>query len=151
MPIPLSKYKESAERNRLKAMLKEWYGERDGALEINAHDKPIRLLNELNEEFLKSAFPSNTQYQIQLSSHWQEILSPQLAAMVNFSSLDDDGTLYLEVRHSAFLQDELQKTSDLLISRINEKLGAEVCKDVRFVPSGRNSYSRYGKYGKYGK
>ena len=148
MPIPLSKYKESAERDRLKAMLREWYGERDGALEINAHDKPIRLLNELNEEFLKSAFPSNMQYQIQLSSHWQEIISPQLAAMVSFSSLDDDGTLYLEVRHSAFLQDELLKTSDLLINRINEKLGADVCKEVRFVPTGRNSYSKYKKYGK---
>ena len=148
MPIPLSKYKESAERERLKSMLREWYGERDGALEINAHDKPIRLLNELNEEFLKSAFPPNMQYQIQLSSHWQEIISPQLAKMVSFSSLDDDGTIFLEVRHSAFLQDELLKTSDLLINRINEKLGAAVCKDVRFVPTGRTSYSRYRKYEK---
>lgn len=148
MPIPLSKYKEIAERNRMKAMLKEWYGERDGALEINAHDKPIKLLNELNEEFLKSAFPANMQYQFELSSRWQEIVTPQLAAMVSFSSLDDEGTLFLEVRHSAFLQDELLKTADLLLSRINEKLDADVCKDVRFVPSGRNSYSKYRKYGK---
>ncbi|MBR2723676.1 MAG: DUF721 domain-containing protein [Lentisphaeria bacterium] len=148
MPIPLSKYKEIAGREQLKKMLNEWYGERDGALQINAHDKPVRNLCELNEEFLKSAFPANMKYSVELSSHWQEIVSAPLAAMLNFSSLDDDGVLFLEVKHSAFLQEELLKSSDLLLGRINEKLGADVCKDVRFVPSGGNSYSKYKKSGK---
>lgn len=139
MAIPLSKYKEAAERERLKSMLKEWYGERDGALEINAHDKPICLLNELNEQLLKSVFSDNVNYQIELSSRWKEIVSPQIAAFIDFSSLSEDGILFLEVRHSAFLQDELLKSSDLIISRINEKLGANVCKEIKFVPSGRNS------------
>ena len=97
MPIPLSKYKESAERERLKSMLREWYGERDGSLEINAHDKPIRTLDELNQEMLQSAFPSNITQQIELSARWKEIVSPQFAALVNFSSLDENGVLFLEV------------------------------------------------------
>lgn len=148
MPIPLSKYKESAERDRMKAMLREWYGERDGALEIAGHDKPVRLLNELNEELLQAALPDNINHQIELSSHWAEIVSPQFAALVNFSSLNEEGILFLEVRHSAFLQDELLKSSDLLISRINEKIGKNICKEVRFVPSGRNSNCRNRKYGR---
>lgn len=142
MPIPLSKYKAMAARDTLKKILKEWYGERDGALEINAHDKPIKLLDEYNREFLQQAFPSNITLQIELSSRWQEIVSPQFAALVSFSSLNEQGVLFLEVRHSAFLQDELIKSADLLINRINSKMNQTVCKDIRFVPSGRSSFSR---------
>ena len=148
MPIPPSKYKEAAERERLKAMLKEWYGERDGTLEINGHDRKIRTINELNEDFLKNAIPSNIQSQIELAGRWKEIVSPQFAALVNFSSISEDGTVFLEIRHSAFLQDELLKSSDLLINRINSKLGKNVCKSIQFVPSGRSSYSRNKKIGK---
>lgn len=148
MPIPPSKYKEDAARSQLKQLLLEWYGESEGNLAITAHDKPIRTLDELNQELLQKAFPSNINQQIELSARWQEIVSPQFAALVNFSSLDDEGVLFLEVRHSAFLQDELQKSADLLINRINSKMNADVCKEIRFVPSGRNSFRTKRNSGK---
>ena len=147
MPIPPSKFKEAAARAQMKQILLEWYGERDGSLEINAHDKPIRTLDELNQEMLQSAFPSNITQQIELSARWKEIVSPQFAALVNFSSLDENGVLFLEVRHSAFLQDELIKSADLLINRINSKMNCDVCKEIRFVPSGRNSYRNKRNFG----
>jgi hypothetical protein len=142
MPIPPSKYKEAAERERLKTMLREWYGERDGNLEIVAHDKKIRTLNELNVEFISDAIPANVHNQIELAARWQEIVSPQFAALVAFSSINEEGILFLEVRHSAFLQDELLKSADLLIERINTKIGKNICKEIRFVPSGRNYYTK---------
>lgn len=152
MPIPPSKYKESTARATLKKILCEWYGERDGALEINAHDRNIQTLNELNETFLKDTIPQNIMQQIELSSRWQEIVSPQFAALVNFSSLDKDGVLYLEIRHSAFLQEELLKSADLLIERINNKTGQKICKEIRFVPSGRSSCpSKGNRWKKYEK
>lgn len=142
MPIPPSKYKESAERERLKAMLREWYGERDGKLEIVAHDKKIRTLNELNIEFISDAIPDNIQIQIELATRWKEIVSPQFAALAAFSSINEEGILFLEIRHSAFLQDELLKSADILIDRINSKIGKNICKEIRFVPSGRNYYTK---------
>lgn len=148
MPIPPSKYKESIARTQLKKILCEWYGERDGSLEINAHDKPIRTLDEINREMLSAAFPANINRQIELAARWKEIVSPQFAALINFSSLNDEGVLFLEVRHSAFLQDELLKSADLLINRINSKMRGIVCKEVRFVPSGRNSYRKTGNFGR---
>lgn len=148
MPIPPSKYKESVARAKLKQILCEWYGERDGSLEINAHDKPIKTLDELNRELLKHALPKNVNQQIELAARWQEIVSPQFAALVNFSSLNDEGVIFLEVRHSAFLQDELLKSADLLINRINSKMGSDICKEVRFVPSGRSSFRSKRSFGK---
>ena len=142
MPIPLSKIKAVAERERMKKMLREWYGERDGKLEINAHDTPAKLLDELNKEFMQQSIPSNVRWQIELASRWREIVSPQFAALVNFSSLGEDGTVYLEVRHSAFLQEELLKSADLMINRINSELGSDICKSIKFVPSGRSSFIR---------
>ena len=146
MPIPLSKLKAAAERERMKKMLIEWHGKHNGALEIISHDSPIKSLNDLNIDFMQQAIPKNVRCQIDLSSRWKEIVSPQFAALVSFSSLNDDGTLFLEVRHSAFLQEELLKSADLLIDRINLKLGENVCKKICFVPNGRNSLNRK-KYG----
>lgn len=142
MPIPPSKYKEDAARRELKQLLREWYGERDGNLAITAHDKPVKTLDELNKELLQNALPKNLNQQIELAARWKEIVSPQFAALVNFSSLDDDGVLFLEIRHSAFLQDELAKSSDLLLNRINSQMGSCVCKEIRFVPSGRSSFRK---------
>ena len=141
MPIPPSKYKEYAEREELKAMLAEWYGAPEGSLEIISHDKEIRTLAELNDEFLKQVINANTYAQIELAAKWEEIVSPQFAALVKFSSLDENGVLFLEIKHSAFLQEELLKSADLLLNRINSKFGENICKELRFVPSGRRSFA----------
>ena len=97
---------------------------------------------------VQNALPENLNQQIELAARWKEIVSPQFAALVNFSSLDDEGVLFLEIRHSAFLQEELIKSADLLINRINSKMGNNVCKEIRFVPSGRASFRHQRNYGK---
>ena len=148
MPIPPSKYREYAEREELKSMLEEWYAAKEATIAIIDHDKKICTLNELNENFLKKNLSSNIHAQIELASKWEDIVSPQLAALVKFSSLAENGVLFLEIRHSAFLREELLKSSDLLLNRINSRFGENICKEIRFVPAGRSSFATFRKTGK---
>lgn len=135
MPISYKKICEVKARELRVSLRSDWYGKSTGRLETNARDE-IRTIADLSDELLTKYMPKNQKNNLDLASDWIEIMGTQMAKMIGFSDLKD-GILFLEIKHPAYMQDELMLSADLIINQVNEKMGENICHTVKFVPKGR--------------
>lgn len=124
--------KKRATMNFLRA---NWYGQQSGYLESSARDK-IQLFSDIADEFLNKNLKKADKNTINLAVEWEKIVSPSIASILGFADLKD-GILYLEIKHPAYLQDELSEVTDLIINQVNEVMKEQVCSEIKFVPKGR--------------
>ncbi len=138
--IDRSKYAEMKKRRKTREMLEEWYGKSYAAQEISAYTSPIREVGDVIDAIEKKIFSDEVRRMLALKRDWPAIAGPQMAALTCVASFND-GTLELEVRHSAFLR-ELAGTEDLLIARVNAVLGPDQCKKITFAASSAGNWKR---------
>ena len=142
MAFSKGSYREQVRKRRKMASLyQSWYGETDGALIPLAHDAPPARVGQIAEMLVRSEMTPDQNDRMEIENRWRELAGSQFAMMCRVSSLEK-GVLFLEIRHSAFLAEEMSSATDLLVERINSKLGRQVCTAVRFVPRGRSSSRR---------
>lgn len=133
MPVDYSKYKEAKARRQRREMLAEWYGMTIANTEVIAYGPQLRPISSIIDAISRDIFSDEVRHRIELEGHWAEIAGKQLAALTHPGGFLD-GRLNVEVRHAAFLR-ELDGTRDLLRSRVNQFLGGDICKEIRFVAS----------------
>ena len=126
--VPPRRY--GVRRNRYQ-MLAAWYGKDFADTEISAHTAQPRNIDMILDDLLSKVRRKDNGFLLQIKSRWQELAGSGLSRFVEPAALKD-GVLTLHVRHSALIM-ELQPTLDLIKKRINEKIAADVCKEIRLT------------------
>lgn len=115
-------------------LLKEWYGEEFAASEVAAHvSTPVSLGEGVRKLMNGLESPEKRILRI-LRDHWAETAGPAIARFAEPLSWKD-GTLLVEVRHSALLM-ELQPSLELLKTAVNARLTDAECEEVKLVIAG---------------
>lgn len=127
--------KQEQKRATMNFLRANWYGENSGRLESSARDE-IKLFSDIADDFLNKNLKKTDQHNINLAIEWEKIVGKSIAAIIGFSDLKDK-ILYLEIKHPAYLQDELKEVTDLIINQVNEVMKDNVCSEIKFVPKGR--------------
>lgn len=138
MPFRSKKSEEFELAQRLR-LLTEWYGRDIAATEMAAHSRQPLPVGDFLDEITEKIFSREVRLRIKLEENWEAIAGRQLAALTKVAAFQN-GELFVEVRHSAFLR-ELGGTEDLLLARVNEFLGGGVCRTIRFTAAGGNLYA----------
>ncbi len=126
--VPPRRY--GVRRNRYQ-MLASWYGKDFADTEIAAHTAQPRNIDAVLDDILSKIRRKDNGSLLQIKSRWEELVGGGLARFAEPASLKE-GVLTLHVRHSALIM-ELQPTLDLIRKRIDEKIGADICKDIRLT------------------
>lgn len=112
-------------------LLASWYGAERAAVEISSHTfQPMAIKELVNEVMLEPGRRNNSNIIAGLQSQWKQLVGGCFAAYTAPKSLRD-GTLIIEVRHSALIA-ELSPSKDLFIQAVN-KLSKNLCSDVIFT------------------
>ena len=120
-----------ARRRRRFLLLSQWYGPERAEVEMAAHTVQPRSAKELIGEELSRILRPETRAVIRLRSMWDTVVGGNLAKFTEPATLNDR-ILTLKVRHSALLM-ELRESGDMIVRRVNDALGEEVCSAVRFT------------------
>lgn len=132
------KAKKLSERSTKNFLRSNWYGREEGVLETTAHDE-IQLFSDIADDFLSNRLQGAMKNSVNLSLKWNKVVGSDIAKVLGFSDLKA-GVLFLEIKHPAYLQDELQEVADLIINQVNEFMKEDVCKEIKFVPKGRRRF-----------
>lgn len=127
------------ELKRLKerySLLEEWYGSEFAMTEFAApsHTPQARSIGDLLPEVLKEVKAPEAGKLLQLQNVWHDLIGSGFAKYVSPGYFKGND-LYVEVGHSALIL-ELQPIVGSLRDRINKKLGADFCAEVKLVCSG---------------
>ncbi|MBQ9788944.1 MAG: DUF721 domain-containing protein [Lentisphaeria bacterium] len=127
--------KKERERETVNFLRSNWYGRESGRLETASHDE-IRLFSDIADDFLSKNLKKSDKNRVNLAVEWEKIVGREIAMILGFAELKD-GVLYLEIKHPAYLQEELAETTDLIIDQVNEVMKEKICSEIKFVPKGR--------------
>ncbi len=135
----MERWRELKKLRERAALLSDWYGEEFAATEMSdsAHSSQPVQLGTVLEGLLGEFENPDTGKFLKIESSWRRIAGAQLAALAHPAGFRD-GTLFLEVRHSALIA-ELTPSLDLICGRINEVFGAGFCGEVRLTIGGGRS------------
>ncbi|OGV51461.1 MAG: hypothetical protein A2017_13340 [Lentisphaerae bacterium GWF2_44_16] len=120
----------------LKRLLREWYSEDRALHEILPHlPGPVHVSGLLDKVMSRLISPDELQF-LEIRENWTEIAGAQnakVAQPVSFSN----GTVYVEVSHSAWLRELSGGPKKIIIGNINRFCRKDFCRDIKFVPRGR--------------
>ncbi len=119
-------------------MLAEWYGAERARVESTAFASQPVNVGDLADKFLEKAASPEVLDGILLREAWPEIAGKQIAAISEPINLRD-GIAEVGVFHTAWMRELAGPIKRQLILKINQKLGEERCKDIRFVPGARSA------------
>ena len=130
---PFNRRLRKLHRERL-GLLKDWYGEEFAAAEVAAHvSTPVPLGEGVRKLMGALETPERRILRI-LRDNWDETVGPAISKLAEPLSWND-GTLTVEVRHSALLM-ELNPSLELLKTAVNAKLTDAECKEVKLAIAG---------------
>ncbi len=134
--MPVSRRDEIKKRLIVRSLLSEWYGSERAGVESTAYTPDAVRVGDLAEEFLKKAASAEVLDGIRLREAWQSIAGAQIAAVSELINLRD-GVAEVGVFHSAWLRELRGPVKQQMLRKINQALGEERCRDIRFVPGER--------------
>jgi len=115
-------------------LLKEWYGSEFAATEVSAHvSTPVSLGEGVRKLMARLESPEARILRI-LRKDWAETAGPAISKLAEPLSWKD-GTLTVEVRHSALLM-ELKPSLEFLKKAVNAKLADAECAEIKLVIAG---------------
>lgn len=130
------KKNEAKKRIIVRSILSEWYGRERARVESAAYaSRPVNV-GDLADKFLEKAVSPEVLDGIQLRASWPEIAGKQIAAISEPINLRN-GVAEVGVFHNAWLRELNGPIKRQLIAKINQTLGEERCRDIRFVPGAR--------------
>ena len=132
------KYAANKQRRELEDMLSEWYGSRFAANEITCRTDGPRKLTELLENVLESKLTPGHLQAVKLREEWSEVIGSPLNKYTRFTAVKD-GVAFIEVKHSAFLQELRKKEVSASFCNKLQKLCPDLdIQSVCFVPGGQS-------------
>ena len=128
--LSASRRRELRERKKRFGLLSDWYGEDYARTEITAHTSKAYDISEDIGKLFNDVMSSENAAYFDLVANWKTFggAIASLAVPGGFK----DGTLLLEVRHSALLR-ELQNISEIILPRLAERYGEGVFKSIRLI------------------
>ncbi len=126
-------------RHPIAAMLKAWYGRERGSVEMLHFLPQTAKISDVAGKLAGRLFPPGHMDFIEIAENWPVIAGQDIAKRTVISHFEA-GVLYVEVSHPAWrAQFSSPALKKLLLSKIEAHLGRKLCKDIRFIPSGRNA------------
>jgi len=90
-----------------------------------------KQLNSILDELISSKGWEDRLKEIALPEYWKEVVGSAVADKAQFKRFDD-GTIFVSTVSSTW-RTELQLRSDLIIKQLNNKLGKEKVKEIKFI------------------
>ena len=123
-------------------MLRDWYGRDRAQSEFAAKQAPPKALSDALDNALKTMIPQSKLAITQIQGCWLEIAGAVNAKHCTPSFIRE-GILHIEISHPAFrMAIDTPKIRELLLSRIHQKFGNQICSGLRFIPAGRRGPGR---------
>jgi len=123
-------------RKKIAPLLREWYGDDAPGAMIKFLPQPADVGSVL-ERFMKRRIPKAGRVVFAIRTKWTDIAGAVTAKRTR-PFCYRDGILDIEVAHPAFLAPLRSKTiRDAILARVRAVPGAEQCRELRFIPSGR--------------
>lgn len=117
-------------------MLKDWYGRPRGVVEMLAHLPKPQRLSDVLEKLSGRMMPPETMKLFELRDRWADVAGPEIARRTRPSHIFA-GTLHVEVSHPSWLREMASvHVKRALVTKVAAAIGADFCKDIRFVPKG---------------
>ncbi len=132
----MSRKDEVKNRTIVRSLLAEWYDRERAKTESAAYTQKAVKIGDLADKFLQQAASPEVVDGIRLREAWTEIAGKQIAAISDPVTLRD-GIAEVEVSHSAWLRELNGPIKRQLLGKINQLLGENHCRDIRFVPGAR--------------
>lgn len=120
----------------VRGILSEWYGNERARAESAAYTPDAVSVGDLAGKLLEKAVSPEVLDGIRLREAWQAIAGKQIASISEPVNLRN-GIAEIGVFHNAWLRELQGPVKRQLLRKINEILGEERCRDIRFVPGER--------------
>jgi len=123
------------QRSKRLDLLRDWYGDEFASVEIAAHGTSPVPLGRSVKMVMTELESVETCRLCELRKNWTAIAGTTFAKMTYPAEWDDEGSLVLEVRHSALLR-ELQPSLELIRAAVAKHFPNAKCSAVRLTISG---------------
>lgn len=126
-------------KKRLAPLLRQWYGEREGAGELVKHLPRPQPVSEILDRVAKKKVPPAFYAFSAVQAQWERIAGSVAARHTRPLSLAD-GILMVEIAHPAYLAAVNNPTvKRAILDGISAATGMAICSEIRFVPRGRTA------------
>lgn len=124
-------------RKRYDSYLNSWYGTENGQGELVKHLPNTQSITDVLGRVSKRIFPAYLINLNKVKAQWP-ILAGERAAKFSRPSFLAEGILNIEVMHAAYRSAlEAPEVKKLLLSKVQEIIGEDIVKELRFIPAGR--------------
>lgn len=122
----------------MESILRSWYGKDQGEAEMLRYTPETRPLSDPLDKVMKKLVPPWEFQIIRIKENWNDIAGTENARRCQPAFLNN-GIFYIEVFHPAYrIALESPQIKSRLLERIQEIIGKELCKDIKFVAGGRS-------------
>ncbi len=134
--MSISKDKRRYHHKIYRSILKDWYGEERGRTEMSGYCPESVKISDLVDKVMHKAIPEDRLRFMSIKEKWPTLAGLQLSKVSEPISMED-GIVLVAVTHPAWMREMQGPVKKTLIANINKELGKELCKEIRFIPSGR--------------
>ena len=120
------------------SILTEWHGDEGAANSlVEFHPQPLPI-DSLLDKVVARALPPWERKLNEIRLAWNDVVGIEIARRCRVSHLNE-GVLYLEIFHPAYrMALDTPKIRAVILEKAVHVLGAEYCRDVKFIPAGRS-------------
>lgn len=128
--------RKSPMESSLESMLQSWLGEEEGKGEfVKFRPEPKELSSLLNRAVSRCIKPWTLKL-MELQNSWKEIAGPDIAGKCSVINVDN-GIVYIEVRHPAFLGVlNSPRMKKVMLEKIHTVLSPEDAGEIKFIAAG---------------
>ena len=119
-------------------VLREWYGYERGRAEMLAYCPDTVSMGGLLDWIMAAAMSEEQLKLMKLKENWPKMMGLQLAGVCEPGGVRD-GVVEIEVSHPAWIRELRGPVRHKLLENIAACCGADFCRELRFVPRGRQA------------
>ncbi len=125
------------EFSAMRTALGDWYGHDRCDREIEKRSENLWQVGDIVREEIKSLLGPETAATLLLREKFDAIMGEPLRRFTRLNSIKS-GVVYIEVTHPAWLRELSGALKSRILDKLRAAAGEKVCRDVRFIPSGRS-------------
>jgi len=138
--VPLFRNKRTYHRN-IYHVLKDWYGKDRAGTEMVNYCPKAEALGDMLDGIMEKAMPPEQVKMLKIKSEWAQVAGADLSKVCTPVGIKN-GIVEIEVNHPVWMRELRGQVKAKLIEQINQRMGENFCKDLYFVPGGRNAPPR---------
>ena len=135
--LPLKRSRKKRDSDVMHKILSDWHGKAAADNEVIPLLPKTEHISIGMEGALKQLLPPSVALLQKIRGVWDQIAGKQLARYMTPSGMRDT-TLFIEVSHPAWLMEFREKEQKVLLKKIQDHVGANKCKSIKLIPTGRN-------------